>query len=115
MSETQKPILTDLLTTSRRLAEAATSGDWEVVGHLKSRHEELVRTFFDGLDGGPLSAHVLSELTQVRVYTDLVLELAKKRRSSLLESGTKVTTGRRATAAYRDNTAAVTAQASVAP
>lgn len=115
MSETRKPVLTDLLTTSRRLAEAATSGDWEIVAELKSRHEKLVRTFFDGLDGGPLSAHVLSELTQVRVYTDLVLELAKKRRTNLQDTGKKVSTGRRAAAAYRDNTVTARVQAPVAP
>ncbi|MFK7886256.1 MAG: flagellar protein FliT [Gammaproteobacteria bacterium] len=115
MSEAQKPILTDLLTTSRRLAEAASAGDWDVVADLKGRHEDLVRTFFDGLAGGPLSAHVLSELTQVRVYTDLVLELAKKRRTGLLDAGKKVTKGRRATAAYRDNTIANPANTTVAP
>lgn len=115
MSQEQKPVLTDLLTTSRQLAEAASAGDWDIVSDLKGKHEQLVRTFFDSTRNGPLSAHVLSELTQVRVYTDLVLELAKKRRSGLLESGKKITQGRRATAAYHDNRTPAGNRATVAP
>ncbi|MEO1573559.1 MAG: hypothetical protein AAFU65_01210 [Pseudomonadota bacterium] len=100
MDHRHKPILTDLLTTSRQLAEAASAGDWDVVGELRGQHEKLVRTFFNQLNGGPLSAHVLSELTQVRVYTDLVLELAKKRRSGLVEAGQALQERKRATQAY---------------
>lgn len=100
MHNSQKPVLTDLLTTSRQLAEAASAGDWDVVGELRGRHEKLVRTFFNELNGGPLSAHVLSELTQVRVYTDLVLELAKKRRSGLVDAGQAMQERQRASQAY---------------
>ena len=100
MEQTQKPVLTDLLSVSRQLAELASAGEWDSVNELKLRHQELVTTFFDGHGSGPLSAHVLSELTQVRVFTDLVLELAKKRRSALLEKGKAVQAGRKAVAAY---------------
>lgn len=104
MEEQQKPILTDLLTVSRRLAEAASEGEWEIVSELKGRHQDLVETFFDGQGRSPLSAHVLSELTQVRVFTDLVLELAKKRRAGLLNSSKALQTGRKATKAYTAQT-----------
>ena len=77
MEQTQKPVLTDLLSVSRHMAELASAGEWDSVNELKLRHQELVTTFFDGDGRGPLSAHVLSELTQVRVFTDLVLELAQ--------------------------------------
>ncbi|MFK8017248.1 MAG: hypothetical protein AB8G17_17630 [Gammaproteobacteria bacterium] len=100
MTKETKPVLTDLLSVSRRLAESASSGEWEVVSELKARQQELVETFFECNGGGPLSAHVLSELTQVRVFTDLVLELAKKRRTGLIDAGRKVATGRNAAAAY---------------
>ena len=100
MEEQQKPILTDLLTVSRRLAESASEGEWEVVAELKGRHQKLVETFFDGQGRSPLSAHVLSELTQVRVFTDLVLELAKKRRAGLLNAGKSLQKGRKAAKAY---------------
>ncbi len=100
MEEQQKPILTDLLTVSRNLAEAASEGEWEVVSELKGRQQELVETFFDGHGRSPLSAHVLSELTQVRVFTDLVLELAKKRRAGLLNASQSLQSGRKAAKAY---------------
>lgn len=100
MQNHDKPILTDLLTTSRQLAEAATAGDWDVVTGLREKHDTLVRTFFADLNGGPLSAHVLSELTQVRVYTDLVLELAKKRRTGLADASKSLQDRQRATRAY---------------
>jgi hypothetical protein len=100
MEQTQKPVLTDLLSVSRRLAESASEGEWDSVNELKTRHQELVTTFFDSHGRGPLSAHVLSELTQVRVFTDLVLELAKKRRTGLLEAGQSVQAGRKAAQAY---------------
>lgn len=111
MQQQEKPVLTDLLSVSRQLAEAASTGDWEVVGDLKQRQQELVETFFSGNGGSPLSAHVLSELTQVRVFTDLVLELAKKRRTGLIDAGRKASTGRRAAQAYVSESRAQSAAA----
>lgn len=107
MEQTQKPVLTDLLSVSRQLAEAASEGEWDAVNELKSRHQTLVTTFFDGHGRGPLSAHVLSELTQVRVFTDLVLELAKKRRRGLIEAGQSLQNGRRAAQAYANESQVV--------
>ncbi len=112
MQQQEKPILTDLLSVGRRLAESASTGEWEVVSDLKMRQQELVETFFDGHAGSPLSAHVLSELTQVRVFTDLVLELAKKRRTGLVDAGRKVSTGRKAAQAYANESLPATQLAS---
>jgi hypothetical protein len=100
MDEQEKPVLTQLLSVSRRLAEAASDGDWEGVDALKSRQTWLVKTLFDGQENGPLSGHVLSELTQVRVFTDLVVELARQRRETLLDKGDAVRAGRKAAHAY---------------
>ncbi|MEM6639231.1 MAG: hypothetical protein AAF610_04945 [Pseudomonadota bacterium] len=102
MDNKQKPVLTELLSTSRQLAETASAGDWEAVATLRVRHEELVRTFFSHINGAPLSAHVMSELAQVRVYTDMVLELAKRRRASLVEAGQVLQSRQRATTAYAE-------------
>lgn len=100
MDDQEKPVLTQLLSVSRSLAEAASEGDWDCVGELKNRQQCLVETFFDGHGRGPLSAHVLSELTQVRVFTDLVVELAKKRRTGLIGAAGALQDNRNAARAY---------------
>lgn len=103
MDDQEKPVLTQLLSVSRSLAEAASAGDWEHVDTLKSRQKNLVETFFDGHGRGPLSAHVLSELTQVRVFTDLVVELAKARRGNLIDAASIMQNNRAAARAYDQN------------
>ncbi len=102
MSDTDVKVLSELLSTSRKLAEAAVDGDWKSVGELQLDQKDLLAQIFAGYERPAMTAQMLSGLAQVRVYTDMVLELARKRRAGLADAARTVRTGREAVSAYAE-------------
>jgi len=104
MVNAETKTLSELLGASRRLAEAAADGDWDTVGQLRLDQQDLLAQVFAGYNRQPMTAEMMSGLAQIRVYTDMVLELAKERRSSLACAARQVRKGRVAANAYADCT-----------
>ncbi len=102
--ESESKILSSLLGASRKLAECAADGDWDRVAELQLEQHDLLAQVFAGYDRPAMTAQTLSGLAQVRVYTDMVVELAKKRRNALASAATTVKTGRSAVSAYAECT-----------
>lgn len=104
MNHKDEKLLSDLLSTSRRLAESAADGDWKSVGELQLEQRDLIGQVFSGYERPTMTAEMLSGLAQVRVYTDMVLELARNKRSALADAAHTVRTGRTAVTAYAECT-----------
>ena len=104
MDDKKTKTLSALLSASRRLAESAADGDWDSVGELQLEQQDLLAQIFAGYDRAPMTADMLSGLAQVRVYTDMVLDLAKKQRAAIADAAREVRTGRAAVSAYAECT-----------
>ena len=100
MEYSRKKIFCQLLSTSRHLAESAASGKWNNVSDLETNQRILLTDFFAGTNNEPMTAEVSSGLAQVRVYTDIVLHLAKEKRTSLAHASDKLKVGQSAVSAY---------------
>lgn len=102
MTVSRKKVLSALLRASRGLAESAADGEWERVAELQLEQRDLVGEVFAGYDRGPFTAEEMSGLAHVRVYTDMVVDLAKRRRSALANAADKLKVGRSAVSAYAE-------------
>lgn len=100
MEDVRKNVLSELLNASRLLAEAAADGEWEDVAELEMRQRDLLADFFSGNHNKPMTAQMMSGLAHVRLYTDMVLELAKKKRAALAGASDTVKIGKIAVNAY---------------
>ncbi|NNF16996.1 MAG: hypothetical protein HKN70_09625 [Gammaproteobacteria bacterium] len=94
--------LSELLSVSRRLAESATAGEWKEVAVLELEQRRMLEGFFKGNNDAPMTAEMVTELAHVRVYTDRVLELAKKQRAVLAGAADTLKKGQHAVNAYAD-------------
>jgi len=102
MNKSIKNILSQLLTISRRLAESAANGTWDHVAELEQEQRELLAYFFARKGEEPMTAEVLAGLAQVRLYTDMVLMLAKKQRVVLSGAVDLLREGQNAVKAYAE-------------
>ncbi len=102
MNKSIKNILSQLLTISRRLAESAANGTWDHVAELEHEQSELLAYFFARKGEEPMTAEALAGLAQVRLYTDQVLMLAKKKRTVLSGAADRLKVGQNAVNAYAE-------------
>ncbi len=102
MSKSIKNILSQLLTISRRLAESAANGTWDQVAELENEQRELLAYFFARKGDQPMTAETMSGLAQVRLYTDMVLVLAKEKRTELVHASDKMQATKKAINAYAE-------------
>ncbi|MFK8029910.1 MAG: hypothetical protein AB8G18_06690 [Gammaproteobacteria bacterium] len=102
MNKSIKNILSQLLTISRRLAESAANGTWDHVAELEQEQRELLAYFFSRKGDQPLTAEALAGLAQVRLYTDMVVMLAKKKRKILGGAADRIQVGKKAVSAYAE-------------
>ena len=102
MNKSIKNILSQLLTISRRLAESAANGTWDHVSELETEQRELLAYFFSRKGDQPLTAEALAGLAQVRLYTDMVVMLAKEKRTYLSGAADQIQTGQKAVNAYAE-------------
>ncbi len=102
MNKSIRNVLSQLLTTSRRLAESAANGTWDHVEELETEQRELLAYFFSKKGDRPMTAETMSGLAQVRLYTDMVLVLAKEKRSELGHASDRIQAGKNAVNAYAD-------------
>ena len=102
MNDSRKKAISTLLSASRRLAECAADGEWESVAELQHQQHELVVEFFSSHERKSLTAKMMSDLAHVRVYTDMVLELAKRKRKTIVGAADKVKIGRNTVSAYAE-------------
>lgn len=100
MDKSIKNILSQLLTISRRLAESAANGTWDHVAELEVEQRELLAYFFSRKGDQPLTAEALAGLAQVRLYTDMVVMLARKKRTLLAGAADRIKVGQNAVEAY---------------
>ena len=104
MEERDNAVLVALLAASRKLAEAAANGLWDEVDALRIEQHDLIGSLFAGYERKTLTAEQMSGLAQVRVYTDMVLSLAKAKRTALHASVDTAKRGRVAVRAYGEAT-----------
>ncbi|MEM7081998.1 MAG: hypothetical protein AAF465_04650 [Pseudomonadota bacterium] len=102
MNKSIKNVLAQLLTVSRQLAESAANGTWDHVVELECEQRELLAWFEARKGDKPLTADVLAGLAQVRLYTDMVVMLARTRREELVASVDHIKVGQQAVAAYAE-------------
>ena len=102
MTKSIKNILSQLLTISRRLAESAANGTWDEVAELEAEQREMLAYFFARKGDEPMTAETMAGLAQVRLYTDMVVALAKEKRSELVHAADKMQAGRKAVNAYAE-------------
>lgn len=102
MRKSIKNILGQLLTISRRLAESASNGEWDEVAELELEQRELLAYFFARKGDEPMTAETMSGLAQVRLYTDMVVVLAKEKRGELVHAANRMQAGKQAINAYAE-------------
>lgn len=102
MSKSIKNILAQLLTISRRLAESAANGTWDEVAELETEQREMLTYFFARKGDKPMTAETMSGLAQVRLYTDMVLVLAKEKRTEFAHASDRMQAGKNAVNAYAE-------------